>query len=161
MQVLLFYIEQRPGNFSAPAALLSAGIVRGLSLLLPPYAPLPAAEPLRLCVLLCAAGSLEVRKWMLAVPGVAQALTGPAFCVGGCAEAHGALWALLTTSGDAAAAPAGVPPGGASKPQQQSGQPQQAGGRQRASAEEMLRAGASGEVNADAVSWPCLQNAGV
>lgn len=88
-------MEARPGGVDAAKQLLSAGVVRGLSLLLPRYAGFPAAEPLRAAATLCMACSDEARKWMLAVPGVAPALCGPAFCAGGCAEAHGALLRML------------------------------------------------------------------
>lgn len=61
-QVVLFYLQHAPGGFSAPKALLSAGVVRGLAVAFPKFGPLQSAEELRCVLLLCAAGSAEVRE---------------------------------------------------------------------------------------------------
>lgn len=92
-QVVVLFLENCPGNVDGPKALLSAGVVRCLALLLPIYSSHPGAEPLRLAALLCAAGSQEVRTWMLAVPGVAAAVQG--LVQHACAAAHAVVWQLV------------------------------------------------------------------
>lgn len=58
---MLFYLEAAPGGFNAPNALLAAGVIRGLAVAVPRFGPLPDAADLRRAVLLCTAGSPEVR----------------------------------------------------------------------------------------------------
>ena len=120
LQVLIFYLRQRPGGVDAAKQLLKSGVVRGLAVLLPKACPPSstsasvspqlqshdrpsssgAAEPLRQLALLCAACSpSEAGAWLLAVPGFKAWLKSDAdMQPGGKAEAHGALWQLLTAS---------------------------------------------------------------
>lgn len=121
-QVLVFYLRQRPGGVDAAKQLLNSGVVRGLAVLLPKACPSSssstsssappqppahdrpssggAAEPLRQLALLCAACSpSEAGAWLLAVPGFKAWLHSDVeMQPGGKAEAHGALWQLLTMS---------------------------------------------------------------
>ncbi len=76
VQVLDFYVEQRPANADLGGALKSSGVLASLCRLFAAAAHLPGAEPLRGAALGCAASGRELREWMVAVPGVAQALAG-------------------------------------------------------------------------------------
>ncbi|KXZ56776.1 hypothetical protein GPECTOR_1g7 [Gonium pectorale] len=98
-QVLDFYVQQRPGNADLAAALKGSGVLASLAVLFGAAGNLPGAEPLRSAALCCGASSRELASWMLAVPGVHEALEGPAFKDGGAYEAHGAVWELLQNGG--------------------------------------------------------------
>ncbi|EFJ43827.1 hypothetical protein VOLCADRAFT_106660 [Volvox carteri f. nagariensis] len=98
-QVLDFYVQQRPGNADLAAALKGTGVLASLAVLFAAAGALPGMEPLRSAALCCAASSRELHRWMLAVPGVAQVLAGPAFQEGGPHEAHGAIWEMLGSAG--------------------------------------------------------------
>ncbi len=108
-QVMLFYVQQRPGGVDVAKQLLQAGIIRSVAALLPKARPSTttaastspsSAEPLRLLVLLCSASSADVRQWLLAVPRVRAWLQGAEeLKAGGTAECHGAIWRLLASSG--------------------------------------------------------------
>ncbi|KAG1674479.1 hypothetical protein FOA52_003084 [Chlamydomonas sp. UWO 241] len=108
--VLAFYVAERPAHGpardAAPARLLSCGVARALSLLIPMY-PGAAGEQLRVLGLVAAGCSADVARYMLAVPAFGAWLGGHADArARGAAEAHGALWRLLAVT-SAAAPPAG------------------------------------------------------
>jgi hypothetical protein len=89
---------------AAPARLLSCGVARALSLLIPKY-PGAAGEQLRVLGLVAAGCSGDVARYVLAVPAFGAWLGGHADTrAGGGAEAHGALWRLLAMSTTTSAA---------------------------------------------------------
>lgn len=125
-QVVSLYMELAPGNANPAATLMSGGIVRALSLLLPIYGDQPGAETLRAAVTLSASSSPDVRKWMLAVPGVAHAIATRLACSDS-ALPHAVVWRLLEPQAlaTAAAAPSAQKTGlAASQPPPQQRLPQ-------------------------------------
>jgi hypothetical protein len=105
-------VEDRPGGAKPIDALINAGVLRGLCALLPTCAAQPAAEPLRVALLLCAAASPTARHWVLEVPDVGQLLR-PYIAVHGAStepsaaalplHPHRIVWALLAQQGGGAA----------------------------------------------------------
>jgi hypothetical protein len=105
MQSVLVYVESRPGGANPCKILLSAGVVRGLSLLL---AALPSMPYLASCTPLLAAGwvlasgSTEVSAWMSAVPGVPAALQWLGSTQApSAARVYGVAWQLLPVASSA------------------------------------------------------------
>lgn len=79
LQVLDFYVQERPGNADLVVALKGTGVLASLSVLFSAAGALQGAESLRSAALCCAASSPELHSWMLAVPGVAKTLAGIEF----------------------------------------------------------------------------------
>lgn len=96
-QVVVLYLQLRPGNVDAAATLQERGALAPLARLFLAAGAHAGAEPLRQALLCCAASSSATAKWLLAVPGVAATLQGRALHSATRSMRHAAEPCILTS----------------------------------------------------------------